>query len=147
MLILFASAALGFFYTAVMEKGLFADPPPPALAPNTPALHIISPEEARSVFESGSALFIDARAEFDFNLGHIPGAMNLPLKDFDTKKSTLANLPNNKSLVTYCDGTECNSSLELAVKLQAEGFNNVSVFFGGWRDWQAMGLPTGRAGQ
>lgn len=103
---------------------------------------MISRDEARSFFESGSALFVDARQDFDFSLGHIKGALNVPLKDYDVKKSAINGIPKDRLIIAYCDGAECNSSIELSVKLMKDGYRNVRIFFGGWREWVDANLPT-----
>lgn len=102
---------------------------------------MISRDEAGSLFESGSAVFVDARHDFDFNLGHIKGAINVPLKDYDVKKSALDGIPKDRTMIAYCDGAECNSSIELSVKLMKDGYKNVRIFFGGWREWVDANLP------
>jgi rhodanese-related sulfurtransferase len=142
-LILAVSAVLGFVYTAATEKGVFAESSS-AAAPSIPGAGpaLISAEEAKALFESGGATFIDSRYEFDFNLGRIKGAINIPLKDFAERKAVLSGIARERIVVAYCDGADCNSSLELAAMLQAEGFTNVRVFFGGWREWVALQLPT-----
>lgn len=143
--ILLAATVLGFAYTATFKKGLFSDESkesttlPHKANANLPLIDLAT---ARSLFESSSALFIDGRHEFDYKLGHIKGAVNLPLKDFEARKAFLASLPKDKTLVTYCDGAECNSSIEVAAKLFAEGFTDVRIFFGGWNEWNAHQLPT-----
>ena len=103
---------------------------------------MIQVEEARQFFEANGALFIDARSDYDFKLGHIKGAFNLPLPEFDQKKNILSAIPKDKLLITYCNGTGCNSSIELSVKLALAGFTNVRIFYGGWKEWEAMKLPT-----
>lgn len=140
--LLFTAAALGFLYTAATEKGLFADanvPTSPLSGEHAPVL--VPLKEARTYFESGEALFIDSRHEFDYKLGHIRGAMNLPLKEFGEKQELLPTMPKDKLLIVYCDGAECNSSIELSSKLFQSGYSNVKIFFGGWREWEAAGLP------
>lgn len=144
-MIVLAATALGFIYTAATEKGIFATSSNATVhavntGPNAPLM--ISSEEAQKFFEESSALFVDARHEFDFKLGHIKGAINIPLKEFDARKETLASISKDKAVVAYCDGAECNSSIELAAKLHALGFTNVKIFFGGWREWEAHHLPT-----
>ena len=141
-MLLFFAAALGFLYTAATGKGLFADPAKTATPPtgdHTPVL--ISLDEARTSFESGEALFIDSRHEFDYKLGHIRGAVNIPLKEIEERKDSLASVPKDKLLIVYCDGAECNSSIELSSKLFQSGYSNVRIFFGGWREWEAARLP------
>lgn len=143
--ILLTASVLGFSYTATFKKGLFRDTSKDSvtLLDRTNAnLPIIDLATARGLFESGSALFVDGRYEFDYKLGHIKGAINIPLKDFEVLRASLASLPKDKTIVTYCDGAECNSSIELAAKLFTEGFTDVRIFFGGWNEWNAHQLPT-----
>lgn len=136
-LILLASIVFGFGYTIVTKKGLFAPPKPVQSAEASSVTpEFISYEEAARLFEQRAALFLDARHNYDYKLGHIKGAINVPLKDFDLETSPLSRLPKDTLLVTYCDGAECNSSIELAQKLSAAGFTNVRIFFGGWNEWK-----------
>lgn len=145
VVILFAAAVLGFAYTFVMKKGLFlphaAQSAAPVAGASTPPV-FISLEEAIALHKGGNALFVDARHAFDFHLGHITGAINVPLADFDLSKSPLARMPKDTLIVTYCDGADCNSSIELARKLSEAGFTNVKMFFGGWNEWQQHHLQT-----
>lgn len=141
-LIFLASLLFGFGYTLVMKKGFFAPPPPLAQTHPEIAPVFISYDDAARLFKEGNALFVDARHEFDYKQGHIQGAINVPLKDFALEKSPLANTPKNALIVTYCDGAECNSSVELAQKLSAAGFTHVKMFFGGWNEWQQHHLAT-----
>ena len=128
----------GFAYTVVLSKGFFA---PPTGKVQTPAPAVIGYDEARALFDRGGVLFVDARPPFDFGLGHIKGALNLPLKDFETRGQILELFPKDQLLVTYCDGEDCNSSVLLAAKLDSAGYRNVKVFFGGWKEWTARHLP------
>jgi rhodanese-related sulfurtransferase len=98
--------------------------------------------EVKALFDSGTALFIDARHTFEFARGHIRGAVNLPLNEFESRSGMVDSLPRNKILITYCDGVECNSSIGLAARLRDAGFSGVRIFFAGWSEWQAQNLPT-----
>ena len=142
-MLLLIAAALGFIYTAATEKGMFSHLPPALPAQSdglmTPAM--ISRDRAQMYFEAGTALFVDARHEFDYKLGHIRGAINIPLRMYETKKATLDTIPKGRLLVAYCDGAECNSSIELSVKLAKDGYTDVKIFFGGWREWTGSNLP------
>lgn len=145
ILIAVTGTMLGLVYSASTETGLFArtgKPLPTADPIGGKAPAMISLEEAKQIFESGKAVFIDARHEFDYKLGHIKGAMNVPLKEFETHKQSVVVYPIDQLLVSYCDGADCNSSIELAAKLHAIGFINVKIFYGGWREWQDNRLPT-----
>lgn len=132
--ILSAAVVLGFAYTAVMKEGFFVPSegqPYGAVAPV-----FISYEEALQLLNEGKTLFVDARHEYDYNQGHIKGAINVPLAEFKLQKSPLSDVQRDQTIVTYCDGAECNSSIELAKLLSAAGFTKVKMFFGGWNEWQ-----------
>ena len=144
--LLLVAAALGFIYTAATEKGLFARRstlPPRAAGLLAPVM--VTRDQAQLYFESRRAVFIDARHEFDYKLGHIRGAVNIPLRMYETKKAVLDTIPKNWLLVAYCDGAECNSSIELSVKLAKDGYTDVKIFFDGWREWTAANLPSDKS--
>jgi len=140
LLLIVAAIVLGVAYTFVTNQGFFVKTQPiqPAAIAN---MEMISLARAKELFESNNALFIDARHEFDYHEGHIRGAVNVALKKFDTHRARLIKISKDKLLIVYCDGAECNSSIELAVKLMESGFTNVKVFFGGWQEWISAKLP------
>lgn len=142
LIIVISSTLLGVGYTVMMKKGFFASTSPVVpIAAATVAPAFISYEEANELYKSG-ALFVDARHEYDFTFGHIKGAINVPLADFVPQNSSLASTSKDRVIVTYCDGAECNSSIELAKKLTEVGFTNVKMFFGGWNEWRQHGGAT-----
>lgn len=145
--LLLVAAALGFIYTAATEKGFFARLAPalPAESSSFLAPAMITRDQAQAYFEAGTTVFVDARHEFDYKLGHIRGAINIPLRTYDTNKAVLDTIPKNRLLVAYCDGAECNSSIELSVKLAKDGYTDVKIFFGGWHEWTASHLPIDRS--
>ncbi|UCG21199.1 MAG: hypothetical protein JSU80_00965 [Deltaproteobacteria bacterium] len=108
----------------------------------TGGLPAVSLNEAREAFEGGHALFVDARDPDFFNEDHIPGAINLPVKNFDlvfpTLKEQLLAAPR---LITYCDGANCEMSVELTEKLLFAGLEYVEIFTGGIQQWKAAGQP------
>lgn len=137
------ASVLGFVYTGITRKGVFAaefSQGPAASRPGEQS-SIIHVDEAKELYESGRALFIDARHPFEFALGHIRDAVNIPLGEFEKRQGQIDSLPRDKVLVTYCDGVQCNSSIGLAVRLREAGFQSVRIFFAGWNEWQARGLP------
>jgi rhodanese-related sulfurtransferase len=142
-MILVAAIMLGFVYTGVTRKGLFraSSPSSPAAAPEASASTFLTYEEAQGLYIRQRAVFVDARHAFDFNRGHIKGAVNIPLSEAQKNHGILEGLPKDRMLVVYCDGESCNSSVELAKLLYGAGFSNVKVFFGGWNEWLAHKQP------
>ena len=102
---------------------------------------IISLEQARTYFETGEVLFIDARKPILFKLGHIPGARLLPW-DVDDPPEIPADLPREKLLIIYCSDIGCEMSAELAFYLYDAGFGHTRIFEDGWDAWENAGLPT-----
>jgi rhodanese-related sulfurtransferase/uncharacterized membrane protein YphA (DoxX/SURF4 family) len=98
--------------------------------------------EARDKFLTGSAVFVDARTPEHYQEGHIQGALNVPLADFDqTMERVLTELPEEALIVTYCDGEECDLAAQLALKLREIGYENVRVLHNGWSLWKNHPLP------
>lgn len=98
--------------------------------------------EALRLFESGQALFLDARDGRDYAAGHIQGALSLTLMSFSQTYPLLRDRLEGKTLITYCDGEQCELSRDLADQLMALGMGNVVVFKNGWSLWLEAGLPT-----
>jgi len=106
-----------------------------------PSIAFITFEEAEELFSKGEALFIDSRPEEAFQEGHILGATNIPFEEQKEETLNLLSLALEETLVVYCDGSECRSSVELAKLLHEKGFKDIKVFFGGWIEWKKEGVP------
>jgi rhodanese-related sulfurtransferase len=142
-ILILVACALGLVYTSATEKGMFARSPRLKVSQRAdiPTPSMINRDQAKSFYDSSSAVFVDARHDFDFKLGHIKGALNVPLKDYDVAKNALSAIPKDRMIIAYCDGAGCNSSIELSVRLMKDGYKNVRIFFGGWREWVDANLP------
>jgi len=86
-------------------------------------------------------LFIDAREPVDYQASHIKNAINIPFDHFDEYKHLLDNIDKEKTIVTYCAGTDCDLSILLGNMLLEMGYNSVYIFFGGWNEWLEAGYP------
>jgi len=107
-----------------------------------PRISFITLTEAEDLFVTQEALFIDSREKEAFVSGHILGALNIPYEEEDGKlELDSLNISSQNTLVVYCDGSECQSSILLAKLLHEHGFEDIRVFLGGWREWSEMGLP------
>jgi rhodanese-related sulfurtransferase len=105
-------------------------------------LEIDDVKNARQIFNSGTALFVDARTRESYEEGHISGAVSFPLGEFDMHIDAFMKRHSpEKSIVTYCSGRTCEDSHELAQLFLASGFLNVRVFIDGFPGWEAEGYP------
>ena len=83
-------------------------------------------------------IIIDARQPFFFNKQHIPTAINIPVKDFDTKKEILKRLLHNskdKDIIIYCSSDSCPDATILHDLLYSFGFQNLHILRGGIDAW------------
>jgi len=121
---------------------------PPSAQPGDPPFIDIS--QAQMEYDVGTAIFIDARDPEEYFCGTIPGSINIPfesLPEGDLGKyfdSVLAGSGHGKTLITFCSGEECDLSLHLGRNLNAYGYDNVFIFFGGSREWEKFGLQIER---
>jgi len=98
----------------------------------------------RQIHDYGAALFVDARARENYEDGHIPDAVSLPVGQFDRHiDSFMSEHSPDRPIVTYCSGRTCEDSHKLAQLLFEFGFVNVRVFIDGFPGWEAAGYPVG----
>ncbi|MDD8012325.1 MAG: rhodanese-like domain-containing protein [Acidobacteriota bacterium] len=99
--------------------------------------------DADFILQAGNApgtLLLDARASAAFRLGHIPGALSLPLGEFAASFAMLEpQLRQADLLVVYCSGSTCSDSLNLAGMLRAKGMKSIYLYKGGMEDWSGNG--------
>jgi 3-mercaptopyruvate sulfurtransferase SseA len=61
----------------------------------------LSLEGARAALESGTAIVVDVRSAEAYAASHIPGAINIPLNEFESNPGGL-NLDREQWIITYC---------------------------------------------
>jgi rhodanese-related sulfurtransferase len=107
-----------------------------------PGIRLITLQEGEDLWAAGEAVVFDARSERLFRESHVPRARNLPATESKLKiPPDLLDLPRERTLVVYCEGGDCQSSLALAKRLHDEGFKDIRVMTGGWAEWIKAGLP------
>ncbi|MGB6281112.1 MAG: rhodanese-like domain-containing protein [Syntrophobacteria bacterium] len=108
----------------------------------TGGLPAVSLKQVKEAYKSGAALLVDARDPEFFERGHIPGAVSLPVRDFDSVFPKLEEqLRAAPRVITYCDGASCEMSVELTEKLLFAGLEYIEIFTGGIQQWQGAGQP------
>jgi rhodanese-related sulfurtransferase/DNA-binding transcriptional ArsR family regulator len=101
------------------------------------SLEAVSRPALMERLEAGSVTVLDVRPEDEFALGHLPGAINVPLSHLERR---LANLDPDQEIVAYCRGPYCVLSYEAVAMLRARGFK-VRRLEDGLPEWRAAGLP------
>jgi rhodanese-related sulfurtransferase/DNA-binding transcriptional ArsR family regulator len=97
----------------------------------------VSRAELMDRIKLGLVTLLDVRPADEFALGHLPGALNVQLKDLEQR---LARLSKSKEIVAYCRGPYCVLSYEAVALLRARGFK-VRRLEDGLPEWRAAGLP------
>jgi len=83
---------------------------------------------------------IDSRpATRKYDIGHLPGAINIPDTHFDKLTDKLP-ADKNALLIFYCEGPECMLSHKSAFKAEKLGYTNIKVYPNGFPEWASKGL-------
>jgi len=149
-----------------VERG-GGDPPPEPLTsfvPRGPNRFHLTTSEVRGLLGAPGVTLLDARAPAEYRgyegntrrLGHIPGAVNVPVGSMHTAGSQrlreggdlrdrlhAANVSRGARMVAY-DGSGV-AAAKLAFVLSLLGHDDVAVYDGGWAEWgNRLDLPVDR---
>ena len=99
-------------------------------------------QTAKAIFDSGIAVFVDARHADVYNEGHILGAFSLPIGQVDEAiHAFVEQYPKESMIITYCSGRTCEDSHILSQRFLEQGYTDVSVFIDGFPGWEMEGYP------
>jgi rhodanese-related sulfurtransferase/predicted transcriptional regulator len=101
------------------------------------SLEPVSREELMDRLKAGVVTVLDLRPEDEFALGHLPGALNIPLSELEKR---LADFDPDQEIIAYCRGPYCVLSYEAVAVLRAHGFK-IRRLEDGLPEWRAAGLP------
>ncbi len=101
------------------------------------AMEPVSRRELRQRVKDGNVTVLDVRPREEYALGHVPGAINMPLTEI---KRRLSELPRSKEIVAYCRGPYCVFAFEAVSTLRAAGYK-ARRLEDGMPHWRAAGLP------
>jgi rhodanese-related sulfurtransferase/DNA-binding transcriptional ArsR family regulator len=104
---------------------------------NRDNLEPVTRMELMDRLKAGIVTVLDVRPEDEFALGHLPGALNIPLGKLQKR---LAELDPKHEIVAYCRGPYCVMSYEAVAALRARGFK-ARRLEDGLPEWRAAGLP------
>jgi rhodanese-related sulfurtransferase/predicted transcriptional regulator len=86
---------------------------------------------------SRNIVLLDVRPADEYETGHIPEAINIPV---DELANQLKKLPKNKEYIAYCRGPFCVFADEAVSMLIKKGFRATRLAEG-FPDWKLKGLP------
>lgn len=95
----------------------------------------ISPDELLSRLENGDVILLDVRPSQEYQAGHLPGAISMPLDDLS---GNIEAIPNDKKIVAYCRGPYCVYA-DLALELLSSRGWDVARLEDGVAEWQLAG--------
>ena len=97
----------------------------------------------RERVEDPSGAILDARPPAEYQAGHLPRALSLPVADAEQRIGAYVDrLTPQTPLLVYCGGGDCIDGFELALKLREFGFTDVTLYPGGYAEWTTYGGAT-----
>jgi len=98
-------------------------------------MEAVGDDELLRRVRSGEVTVIDVRPSEEFEAGHIPKAISLPLAEL---RKRLRELPRNREIVAYCRGPYCVMALDAVDVLRKKGFRAHRMEHG-VAEWRALG--------
>jgi rhodanese-related sulfurtransferase len=109
----------------------------------------ISLAEMQKIVDEKITPIFDARYVRDYNLGTIPGAKSLSISSSLTERQEqMQGIDKTKRIVVFCQSSGCGYADEVAQFLKFNGYNNVVIYRGGYREWDKnheSGNPTNKS--
>jgi rhodanese-related sulfurtransferase len=95
-------------------------------------------ELLRRIQSNTAPVVVDTRSELEFGHGHIPGAINAPVRKIMLNR---AHLPQDKKreLVIICEHGQRAMFAKFLLGLY--GYGNTALLEGHMKDWKIAGLP------
>jgi rhodanese-related sulfurtransferase len=100
-------------------------------------LQPVTRKELRRLVRDDLVTVIDARPREEYEAGHIPGALSVPVAELERR---LSEIPKDREVIAYCRGPYCVYSLEAVTLLRKRGYRARRAD-DGFPDWRTGGLP------
>jgi len=114
----------------------------PRLVAGVPFLDPQTVQQRVTAGEDVVIMDVRTPGEFNGSLGHVPGAVNVPLGELAQRLAAGAEeLDGLKGLPLFVICKTANRSPSAARMLRGRGFTNVAVIKGGMSAWKRAGLP------
>jgi DNA-binding transcriptional ArsR family regulator/rhodanese-related sulfurtransferase len=99
-----------------------------------PRTHTVSRQQFEILSQTNEVFLLDARPSDEFEAGHVPGAVNIPV---DQLVARMAEIPRNSMVVSYCRGKYCLFAHHAAAVLTENGWS-AHVLDQGVLEWRAL---------
>ena len=97
----------------------------------------VSAEDLRARLHKGKVVLLDVRPRVEYQAGHLPGAISIPLDELERR---LRELPPGRTIVAYCRGPYCVYADDALELLSRRGWK-VARLEEGVAEWQRAGFP------
>ena len=101
------------------------------------ALEPVTRKELARRLKNDLVTVLDVRPEEEFAAGHLPRAINIPLRELSRR---LREISKSREIVAYCRGAYCVLAFEAVALLRDRGFK-IRRLEDGYPEWKAAGLP------
>lgn len=101
----------------------------------------VNAAQAIGLINHEEAVVVDVCEPNEFQTGHVPNAINMPLAKLSSNIGALSKYKNQPVIVACRAG---NRSMKGAITLKKDGFENVYSLSGGLTAWQKDNLPVER---
>jgi rhodanese-related sulfurtransferase/DNA-binding MarR family transcriptional regulator len=97
-------------------------------------LEAISVQELQRRLRTGDVTVIDVRPREEYEAGHIPGAISVPVEQLKRRRGA-PRPPKSREVVAYCRGRYCVCAAEAVTLLRKQGYRAIRLVDGlpGWR--------------
>ncbi|HRE16583.1 MAG TPA: rhodanese-like domain-containing protein [Rhodocyclaceae bacterium] len=103
-----------------------------------------SPNEATLLINREHARILDVRSADDFEAGHLPEALSIPLDALGERVREIEKFK-EKPLIVYC--ASGSRAARACSELRKQGFNRLYHLSGGIEAWRQTGLPVKKGGR
>jgi rhodanese-related sulfurtransferase len=104
-------------------------------------MQVISREELRGKLDNNASVaLIEVLGPDQYEQGHLPGAMNVPIGDQFDEAIQQAVPDKDQEVVVYCASQECQASPKAARRMDELGYQHVRDYEAGKADWKTAGL-------
>lgn len=91
--------------------------------------------------KEGLITVLDVRPVEEYDAGHVPGAVNVPLTELE---QYLKHLSKKQDVVAYCRGPHCVLAFDAVARLREQGYS-AQRMEDGFPEWKSAGYPVDTA--